>query len=171
MAKYKVDRVDGKWAVLALDGKVMERDIISRKLAREKKKELEGNTVIKARTVVTTKAARPARPATKHASAKQKSKGPVEEVGVANNEKVKGICKANYQGNLRRAKELKAKLTECLDRTGGFPSHRYIINSWGFNMSLKAIIRHKKNLLRDIGREGEKVPTTIELSRKKNKEK
>ena len=168
MAKYKVDKIDGKWSVLDGD-KVLKTGIATRKLAREEKKKLEGLAIVIGKPAPRA-ATQPAKPATPAASKKREKQGPVEEVGVANNEKVAGICKANYQANLRRAKELKEKLTECLERTGGFPSHRYIISTWGINISLKAIIRHKKNLLRDLGREGEKVPTTVELPRKKNQE-
>ena len=95
---------------------------------------------------------------------------PVEEVAqvtVANDERITGITKANYKANLARANELKAKLISHLAETGGFPSHRFVQKTWGYNISLKAIIRHKDRILQAQNLDKSTIKTTDSLPRPK----
>ena len=81
--------------------------------------------------------------------------------------KIGGITKENYKANLARANELKERLVNHLEETGGFPSHRYIQKIWGYNISLKAIIRHKTRILQAQNIDPEYVKTTDQLPRSK----
>jgi len=90
----------------------------------------------------------------------------IAQVTVNNDEKITGITKANYKANLARANELKSKLVAHLAETGGFPSHRFIQKTWGYNISLKAIIRHKNRITQAQGLT-DKVKTTDSLPRPK----
>ena len=102
------------------------------------------------------------------AEAKAEEASEDNDVEVANDEKVTGITKSNYKANLARADELKQQLTDHFQDTGGFPSHRYIQQTMGFNISTKAIIRHKRNILKALGKDPMvQVPTTSELPRAK----
>jgi len=93
------------------------------------------------------------------------AKEEIVQVQVENGEKIGGITKANYKANLARANELKGRLIVHLSETGGFPSHRFIQKTWGYNISLKAIIRHKSKIAKAQGLE--KIATTDSLPRPK----
>jgi len=143
MNKYTVAKVEGGWGVVnPTTGKTIAIES-TRDKARAKKKELElapiGNVAAVAEAA------------------------PTAAVAVEAGEKINKVTEANYAANMARAQALKAKLRAHVDSTGGFPSHKTIQMDWGFNISLKALCRHKKILATELGL---KKPTTTTIHKK-----
>jgi len=159
MAKkiYEVKKDENGYSVRNIeDNTVVAEGIRTKKEALKQKSEF-------------TKAYREA--AAQEAEAEPEPTAEVEVIEVDRGEKVKGITKANYKANMARAGELKHMLLEHFQSTQGFPSHRFIQQTWGFNISLKAIIRHKRKVLESLGLDPmSKVPTTTQLPRPKKQE-
>lgn len=66
-------------------------------------------------------------------------------------EKVQGITKENYQDVVNRAQEFRQRLKSHYEEHNGFPSLRFAIEKWGFQMSLKAAFRHRKAIMEELG--------------------
>jgi len=138
MNKYTVAKVEGGWGVInAATGKTVAVEA-SRDKARAKKKVIETAPVVA-------------------------EAAPAAAVAVDAGEKINKVTEANYAANMARAQALKAKLRAHVDSTGGFPSHKTIQVDWGFNISLKALCRHKKILATELGL---KKPTTTTIHKK-----
>jgi len=67
------------------------------------------------------------------------------------NEKVDSITKENYQTVVERAVALRQQFREHYEEYSGFPSLSHVINVWGFNMSLKALCRHRTQVMKELG--------------------
>ena len=83
-------------------------------------------------------------------------------------EKVGSITKDNYKQVVARAAALREKLREHHQEYKGFPSLRYIIEKWGFRMSLKALCRHRTAVKDELGLAVVGKPTHV-LPRPKKK--
>lgn len=83
-------------------------------------------------------------------------------------EKVGAITKENYKDVVARATEVRERLKEHYQEKGGFPSLRYVIENWGFQMSLKAMWRHRNAVMKELGIESVGKPTD-QLPRPKKK--
>lgn len=83
-------------------------------------------------------------------------------------EKVESITKDNYKQVVARAAALREKLRDHHHQHNGFPSLRYIIEKWGFRMSLKALCRHRTAVMRELGITSMEKPTHV-LPRPKKK--
>jgi len=91
-------------------------------------------------------------------------------VAVKKDDKVEGITKDNYEKVVDRAEHLRERLTKHYNEHKGFPSLRYIIESWGFNISLKALCRHRKKVMEVLGVKTLGKPTNVLPRPKKAKE-
>jgi len=68
-----------------------------------------------------------------------------------NGTRVNAITAENYQDVVNRATEVRERMKKHYEETGGFPSLRYVIETWGFQMSLKAMWRHRNTVMKELG--------------------
>ncbi len=61
-------------------------------------------------------------------------------------DKVTAITKENYREVVGRADAVKEKMKAYYREHGNFPSLNYMYEKWGFNMSLKALWRHRESV-------------------------
>ena len=81
--------------------------------------------------------------------------------------KVKRVTKRNYGKVCERAKELEAKIRASAKKKQ-FPSLHFMRDKWGFRLSDAALLRHRRNVLDELGIKKTPSPTLM-VQRKKAK--